>query len=115
MRAALLLLVGLFWGASARAEGDPVAGQGVYKRNCLACHGARADGKGPAAVAMKPAPTDFTAESWWAGRSDESVKAAVRTGKPGTTMMGFAQLSDKELEDLVVWLRAQSKAAATPP
>src|SRR5690606_20134061 len=35
-------------------------GAAIYQLHCVACHGADADGKGPAAVAFTPGPRDFT-------------------------------------------------------
>ena len=102
----LLLLLGL-----ARAD-DAAEAQGrkLYMANCMSCHGAAADGQGPAAAALRPRPTDFTAAAWWVGRTDEQVKAAIRTGSPGTPMMGFARLSESDLDQIVAFLR--TKAAA---
>jgi len=94
----------------AHADSDPAQGQQLYRANCLACHGPRADGKGPAAGALRPPPTDFTAAAYWSGRSDAQVKASIKGGSPGTAMMGFARFSDAELDALVSFLRSQSEA-----
>ncbi len=92
---------------------DPVAGQVVFAANCTACHGKLGDGKGPAAVALKPKPTDFTAAGWWtADRTDASLAAVIRSGKPGTGMSGFTQFSDADVANLVGYLR--TLAPATP-
>ncbi|MFZ5477676.1 MAG: c-type cytochrome [Myxococcota bacterium] len=98
----------LFWIAAALAA-DPVAGKAVYVANCTACHGIAGDGKGPAAVALKPKPTDFTQAAYWATRKDPQVAAAIRSGRPGTAMTGFTQLSDAEVEDVVAYLRTLAK------
>ncbi len=90
---------------SAALAADPANGSRIYVANCQACHGRRADGKGPAAAQLRPPPVDFTRREWWKGRTDAKVKAAIRAGRPGTAMMGFPNLSDDELDDLVAWLR----------
>lgn len=36
------------------------AGEAIYKQRCVACHGEKGDGKGPAGGALKPAPSDYT-------------------------------------------------------
>jgi mono/diheme cytochrome c family protein len=61
----LMLLVGL--GATAQKikrvparYTSPVSGKGMYINHCAACHGQDAKGDGPAATALKTAPTDLT-------------------------------------------------------
>jgi high-affinity iron transporter len=104
--AVALVVLGLAQ-ATPAAAADP-DGAAVYRQNCVACHGAKADGKGPAAAALRPAPTDFTQASWWAGRTDAQVAASIRKGKPGTPMMPYTSLTDDELTAMVAWLRTQA-------
>ncbi len=89
---------------------DPAAGRALYAASCTACHGAAGDGKGPAAVALKPKPTDFTAAGWFAGRSDAQLITAIRAGRPGTAMTPFTELTDAEAADLVAYLRTFAKS-----
>lgn len=97
------MLLGL--ALSAALAADPAAGKLLYAASCTACHGAAGDGKGPAAVALKPKPTDFTAAGWLAGRTDTQLATAIRAGRPGTAMMPFTELTDAEVADLVAYLR----------
>lgn len=100
----------LFWLVSTGAlAADPAAGQVLYAASCTACHGVAGDGKGPAAVALKPKPTDFTSPGWLAGRTDEQLTTSIRAGRPGTAMTPFTELTDTEVADLVAYLRAFSK------
>ena len=92
-------------GTPARAEDAPAPGEVLYRANCSACHGRAGDGKGPAAVALRPRPTDFTQAAYWKDRTDASVVAAVRAGKPGTSMTAFPQLAEQEAGQLVAYLR----------
>ena len=39
---------------------SPASGKAMYMNHCAACHGADAKGNGPAAAALKTAPTDLT-------------------------------------------------------
>ena len=87
--------------------GDATAGQSVYLANCMACHGANADGNGPAAMALQPAPTDFTSAAFWAGKTNADLKNAIRSGSPGTSMMAFAQLTDTQVEDIIAFLKTK--------
>ncbi len=115
MSRALLLsfaLVGAL-GAPAHAA-DVEAGRAVYDANCLACHGKTAAGDGPAAVALRPAPTDLTAESWWKNKSDNDLRKIIRTGNPGTAMMSFKHITGDDMDNLVAYLRTLAPAPAAP-
>ena len=96
----LLLLPGVAF------AGDATKGKTTYSANCMACHGDKADGNGPAAMALDPKPADFTDAAFWSGKTDEDVKQVIKSGKPGTTMAPFPQLTDEQLADVVAYLRA---------
>jgi mono/diheme cytochrome c family protein len=100
----VVMVLGL--GSLPAAAQDLAAGQAVYKANCLACHGKRGDGKGPAAVALRPAPTDLTQASWWTGKADNDLKKIIRAGNPGTAMMGFKHITGDDMDNLVAYLRS---------
>ena len=106
----LLLLVFALAERPVHAE-DSAAGQRIYMSNCMACHGEKADGKGPAAAALNPRPANFTDPVFWSTRSDAQIKAVILGGKPGTAMMSFAQIKGADLDALVGWLRARPAAA----
>jgi cytochrome c oxidase cbb3-type subunit 2 len=92
---------------------DPAAVEGgrvLYAANCTACHGVKGDGKGPAAIALKPKPNDFTLGTYWAEKTDEQLVAAIKGGRPGTSMTGFATLTDADLAQLVAYLRTLAPA-----
>jgi mono/diheme cytochrome c family protein len=42
----------------------PPDGAGLFRTYCASCHGARAAGDGPAAIAMKKPPPDLTLIAW---------------------------------------------------
>jgi mono/diheme cytochrome c family protein len=54
-------------------------GETIYRQHCVACHGERGDGRGPAAGALTPKPMDMTdraahaemTESYWFWRVSE--------------------------------------------
>ncbi|MDG1480970.1 MAG: cytochrome c [Myxococcota bacterium] len=89
------------------SAGDAAAGKAVYQANCMACHGTSADGNGPAAMALKPAPTDFTSAAFWEGKSSGDLKKTIRSGSPGTSMMAFSQLSDTQIENIIAFLETK--------
>lgn len=85
----------------------------LYERFCLACHGARGDGRGPATPWLDPAPRDFTA-GWfkWGGTADArdpapgAIADVIRWGAPGTAMHGFAAaLTDPQIDQLADLVR----------
>lgn len=106
MRKTLASLLLLALPATAMAQ-DTAAGERIYVANCMACHGMEGDGKGPAAAALQPPPADFTAASFWEGRTDDQLKSIIKSGKPGTSMMPFANLSDTDLSNLVAFLKTK--------
>lgn len=109
MRSSLLFaLTALSLGTTPALAADVEAGKAVYMANCMACHGVKADGKGPAATALQPPPVDFTSADFWKDRSDDSVRATIQSGKPGTAMMPFANLSGDDLTNLVAFLRTKA-------
>jgi len=85
---------------------DAAKGKATYTANCMACHGTAADGKGPAAMALDPKPTDFTSAAFWADASKPELKKVIKTGKPGTPMAPFPQLSDDDVANLIAYLES---------
>lgn len=92
---------------STSMAGDAQAGRALFQANCMACHGQKADGKGPAAMALQPPPTDFTAAAYWSQVTDAELKSAIRKGSPGTSMMAFAQLSDEQIDNIIAFLKTK--------
>src|SRR5688572_22910292 len=117
---ALPLVAGAQRGGRPAPEPTSLPGWPLYDRFCLACHGARGDGRGPAAPWLDPLPRDFTA-GWfkWGGTADATAPArsavadAIRWGAPGTAMHGFgASLPDAQIDQLADVVRAFAKQPA---
>jgi mono/diheme cytochrome c family protein len=74
--------------------GDAEKGQGLFQTNCVACHGSMADGKGPAAGSLTPAPRNFQDEKahWTRSREPLDIYHTLSEGSPGTAMPGFAAM-----------------------
>ena len=71
-------------------EQSVAAGEALYKKYCLVCHGAEGSGKvGP----------DLTAPQLRHGQTDGEIFSVMSDGVPGTAMMGFRE----ELEDEKRW------------
>ncbi len=98
------------------AAPDPAAvvrGEALFAANCVACHGARGQGDGPAAAELDRAPADLTAPHALAHR-DEDLAYWIANGLAGSAMPAFGdQLDDDQIRDLVAYLRdLQGDAAA---
>lgn len=87
---------------------DAAAGKKLYLRECAACHGARGDGKGPAAAWLEPRPRDFTRRVFKV-RTTPSGKApttqdllkTLELGLPGSSMPSFKFLTEGERTKIV--------------
>lgn len=75
---------------------DLARGAALYEANCATCHGARGDGRGPAAGGLDPAPTDFTDHARQSQRSVLGLFNTISLGVDGTAMAAFSQLSDAD-------------------
>jgi mono/diheme cytochrome c family protein len=76
-----------------------------YHNFCSVCHGDKGDGKSRAQNSLNPPPRDFTTPQA-AQISRAEMIAAVTNGRPGTAMTPWKnQLSPKEIEALVDYVR----------
>jgi len=94
-------------GAPASSPEAVARGEAVFKAQCIACHGEKADGKGPAAVAFTPGPRDFTdpTAKWTVGREPAQIHETVSKGIAGTGMAGFAAaLTPEQLWDVTHYI-----------
>jgi len=91
----------------APASAEPAAGEKVFQRYCVTCHGAKADGKGPAARLFTPPPADLTAST----RTDQYKASIIRAGGAAVgrsaSMPPWGQeLDARQIDDLVEYLRS---------
>ncbi len=108
----LLMLSGLGIPSNSYAGGDKEAGEAVYKKRCLGCHGEKGDGKGRAAVFLYPKPRDFTAGKF-ALRStptgqmptDDDLLKTVTNGIPGSSMPGFNYIPEDERRNAIAYVK----------
>ena len=87
------------------------AGQKLFAVNCAACHGEKADGKGPAAVALKDiwgiqaAPADLRQPHLRSGDTPADLFRVLATGLNGTPMVSFeATLSEAQRWDIIAYI-----------
>jgi mono/diheme cytochrome c family protein len=83
-------------GATAEGEHEPEGGaeeaavaeapqqafdaRGAFATVCSTCHGPSGHGDGPGAAALSPKPADFSAQAFWADKTDEELIKAIREG-----------------------------------
>ena len=77
------------------------AGQAAYQKNCLACHGAKGDGAGPAGALMNPKPRSFASGTFAKGSKPQELFNTITNGIDGTAMASFKHLTREERSGLV--------------
>jgi len=100
-----LVAAGLLVSSLAFQAAVPAADGGViFKKNCAICHGT--DGKG---IPTFKTP-NFTDPKWQASAKDKDIREAIKNGKKGTLMQGFAgQLNDQEISAVIAYIRSLRK------
>lgn len=92
------------------------AGRLLYQANCAACHGAAGQGDGPAALGLRPRPSDFTQHMVLGKHTDGQIYLWIRDGYPNSAMPDWGQrLSDEQIWQLVIHLRTLAQPPAPSP
>ena len=111
---------GLDLGKLRRASGpvhrDATYGaKGLFRENCVHCHGISGDGAGPTAAFLNPYPRDYR-EGWFKWKSTKredrpstaDLQRTLYDGIPGTAMPSFKLLSELDRDSLVEYVRYPS-------
>jgi mono/diheme cytochrome c family protein len=91
-------------------------GRELYGIYCVACHGDKGEGDGPAARFLYPKPRNFVAGRFRivstvnAYPSDADLLQVITGGMPGSAMFPFAHLSDADRQSLVAQVRQLIRA-----
>jgi mono/diheme cytochrome c family protein len=90
------------------------AGELLFQKNakpmaCAQCHGKSGDGKGKLGVALKPKPRNFSCSETMKEIPDGQLFWIIKNGSPGTGMMAFKQLKDKQIWQLILYIRGLEK------
>lgn len=82
--------------------GDAQNGAGIYASRCAACHGP--DGRGTGQIGQG----DFSDAAWQTRFTDNQIRLTVRQGRG--MAMPPAPMPDKEMRDLIVYIRTLAPA-----
>ena len=90
------------------------AGEMLYKKGakplaCAQCHGINGKGDGKMARGMNPKPRDFSCQAMMKDIPDGQLFWIIKNGSKGTGMMGFKALRDKQVWQLVSYIRKLTK------
>ena len=77
----------------------------VQPMACKICHGVNGNGLGIMAQGLNPAPRNFTCEETMKEISDGQLFWIIRNGSQGTGMPAFKDLEDREIWQIVHYLR----------
>jgi len=111
-----LMILTLLLPFALHAAGDPKAGEAKYKQLCETCHGPQGKGDGPAGAALNPKPRDLSDPQWQKKVTDDYIKKVIKEGGQAVGLSPLmppwgAQLNDKDLNDLVAFIRSLGKSA----
>lgn len=93
-----------------QARGDPRLGKTWYMNICSTCHGSEGNG-----YESEGAGTAIGLPGFLGKVSDGFIRETIKKGRSNTRMLAFqgpaglANLSDQEIDDIIVYLRDQAK------
>jgi mono/diheme cytochrome c family protein len=85
-------------------------GKKLYLRNCASCHGPSGKGDGSMALAGGT-PANLTDETWDHGSSDGEIFVVIRDGTSSDMEPYKDRLSEKQIWDIVNFIRSLSAKA----
>lgn len=87
-----------------------VTGAELFAQNCVACHGAKGDGDGPAAAGLNPKPRKLSSKDVMTKISNQQITQVIKGGGQASgkspLMPAFAHFSDTQVKSLVGHIRA---------
>ncbi len=90
-------------------------GAEAYQMYCSACHGVNGDGKGPAAIGLRPPPRNFHQGKFKfaavaAGQlpNDEDLRRIIKGGLHGTAMLPWAEVPDRDILAIIQYIKTLS-------
>ncbi|NLT72558.1 MAG: c-type cytochrome [Verrucomicrobiaceae bacterium] len=96
-------------------------GRFLFQKHCVDCHGKTGRGNGPFAAELETKPRNFRTglfkfRSTPFGRLPvkEDLQRTIRTGISGTAMPFFKEISDEDVDALIVYLQSLSRKWKDP-
>ena len=94
-------------------------GKDLFRHYCQACHGETGAGDGFNAYNLDPRPRDLSEPAFQKRKSDADLADAVRRGGAGVGLSPLMPpwahtLSSRQIDEVVLYLRAQRKKTAGP-
>ncbi len=92
------------------AHGDPRLGKAWFEQLCSTCHGVKGDGYTAGGTGTAIGNKSFLNKA-----SDGFLRTTIKNGRSNTRMLAFsgpeglANLSDQEIDDIIVYLRQLAK------
>ena len=96
--------------AQSDAHGDPRLGKSWFDNICSTCHGKNGDGYAAGGTGTAIGNKNFLNKA-----SDGFIRETIKHGRSNTRMLGFsgssglANLSDREIDDVIVYMRTLAK------
>ena len=85
-------------------------GKDIYENKCQMCHGPKGDGKGPAAAAFNPKPTNFNDSKFW--KQKDVNKIITDTIEHGHGMMPPMGLNPDQIKAVTDYLSHAFKSGS---
>ena len=76
---------------------------------CKSCHGVKGDGKSESGFESTPPPRNFACGETMKPLADGQLFWIIRNGSPNTSMFAFPSLSEKQVWQLIHYVRQFSK------
>ncbi len=104
-----IVILGSSWAAGQTARGNPEAGQAVYEKQCLRCHGSKLDGKGPDSQDLIVRPANLQSQTSRT-KTDWELLVTISNGVLFSPMHSFrGKLTDQQMLDVLAYIRSVAR------
>jgi mono/diheme cytochrome c family protein len=114
------LLVLVLIVAQVAAAQDKAEGKKLYVTYCSGCHGETGKGDGPAAVSLPVKPANHSDGTVMNQIPDKTLSEIISKGGQAVGKSSFmpgwgSQLNDKQIRDIIAYIRSLATPPYTPP
>lgn len=103
-----VVILGSSWAAGQTARGNPEAGQAIYEKQCLRCHGGKLDGNGPDSQDLIVRPANLQSQASRT-KTDWELLVTISNGVLFSPMHGFrGKLTDQQMLDVLSYIRTMA-------